>query len=71
MQSWTREREVEKLKPMKKPDPKCVAVLDAMDAYLSNDTNGLLLEDIIGWRDALATALGIPEQSWFERTGTR
>ncbi len=69
MQSWSREREVEKAKPTPTDLLSC---LDEMDRWLSNDESiqELSLDTIIVWRELLAKHLGVSEQSWFERTGT-
>jgi hypothetical protein len=39
-----------------------LALLASMDEWLSN-SEGLLIEDIIEWRDRLAKAIGKPERS--------
>jgi hypothetical protein len=43
-------------------------LLDSMDAWLRNDTpiQGLTLDDVMEWREALAKHLGITAD-WFER----
>ena len=65
MQSWSRSREVEKPKPA---PTNLVQLLDSMDAWLRNDTpiQGLTLDDVIEWRQALARHLGVTAD-WFER----
>jgi len=70
MQPWSREREVEKPKPA---PTNLLELLDSMDAWLRNDTpiQGLTLDDVIEWREALAKHLGVLEDSWFDRAGTR
>lgn len=66
MQPWSQSREVEKPKPA---PATLMELLDSMDEWLRNDTpiQGLTLDDVIEWREALAKHLGVPADSWFER----
>ncbi len=70
MQNWTREREVEKPKPPKGQSGPLLQCLAEMDAWLSNDESiqSLSIDTIVVWRELLAKHLGVPADSWFERT---
>lgn len=62
---WPRDREVEKPKAT---STDLLGVLDSMDAWLRNDTpiQGLTLDEVIAWREALAKHLDV-KADWFER----
>ena len=68
MQYWSSQREVEKPKPT---PTNLLELLDSMDAWLRNDTpiQGLTLDDVIEWREALAKHLNITSD-WYERAGS-
>jgi hypothetical protein len=68
MNSYPIAREVEKPKPQ---SPDLLRALNRMDAWLSNDESiqGLSIDEVVEWREAVAKHLGVAPDSWFERMG--